>query len=239
MKHKAGYVNILGKPNVGKSTLMNALIGEKLSIITSKAQTTRHRILGILNGDDFQMVISDLPGIIKPAYKMHQTMMQFVKTSLEDADVFIYMVEIGDKPEKQPEEYEKIKQLNVPVIILLNKLDITDHEIVEYERELWEADFPKAEIISFSAKFNWNLEKLMDFALKHLPESPPYFDKDAITDRPERFLLLKLSEKRFYCIINKKFHILQKLFVLILWKMVKLSKLLPKYMLNEPVKSLF
>ncbi|HMU98670.1 MAG TPA: GTPase Era [Chitinophagales bacterium] len=196
MKHKAGYVNILGKPNVGKSTLMNALIGEKLSIITSKAQTTRHRILGILNGDDFQMVISDLPGIIKPAYKMHQTMMQFVKTSLEDADVFIYMVEIGDKPEKQPEEYEKIKQLNVPVIILLNKLDITDHEIVEYERELWEADFPKAEIISFSAKFNWNLEKLMDFALKHLPESPPYFDKDAITDRPERFFVTEIIREK-------------------------------------------
>lgn len=196
MNHKAGYVNILGKPNVGKSTLMNALIGEKLSIITSKAQTTRHRILGILNGDDFQMVISDLPGIIKPAYKMHQTMMQFVKTSLEDADVFIYMVEIGDKPEKQPEEYEKIKQLNVPVIILLNKLDITDHEIVEYERELWEADFPKAEIISFSAKFNWNLEKLMDFALKHLPESPPYFDKDAITDRPERFFVTEIIREK-------------------------------------------
>ncbi|MEZ5038023.1 MAG: GTPase Era [Chitinophagales bacterium] len=196
MKHKAGYVNILGKPNVGKSTLMNALIGEKLSIITSKAQTTRHRILGILNGDDFQMVISDLPGIIKPAYKMHQTMMQFVKTSLEDADVFIYMAEIGDKPEKQPEEYEKIKQLNVPVIILLNKLDITDHEIVEYERELWEADFPKAEIISFSAKFNWNLEKLMDFALKHLPESPPYFDKDAITDRPERFFVTEIIREK-------------------------------------------
>ena len=196
MKHKAGYVNILGKPNVGKSTLMNALIGEKLSIITSKAQTTRHRILGILNGDDFQMVISDLPGIIKPAYKMHQTMMQFVKTSLEDADVFIYMAEIGDKPEKQPEEYEKIKQLNVPVIILLNKLDITDHEIVEYERELWEADFPKAEVISFSAKFNLNLEKLMDFALKHLPESPPYFDKDAITDRPERFFVTEIIREK-------------------------------------------
>lgn len=196
MEHRAGYVNILGKPNVGKSTLMNALIGEKLSIITSKAQTTRHRILGIINGDDFQMVVSDLPGIIKPAYKMHETMMNFVHTSLEDADVFVYMAEIGDKPDKQPDEYHIIKEKNIPVIVLLNKLDITEHDIVEQERQIWNDDFPKAEVLSFSAKFNWNLDKLMDFALKNLPVSPPYFDKDAITDRPERFFVTEIVREK-------------------------------------------
>ncbi|MBK9329286.1 MAG: GTPase Era [Sphingobacteriales bacterium] len=196
MNHKAGYVNILGKPNVGKSTLMNALVGERLSIITSKAQTTRHRILGIVNGEDFQMIFSDLPGIIKPAYKMQESMMDFVRTSLEDADVFIYMVQIGDKPEKQPEEYEKIKKMNVPVIFLLNKMDIAEHDEVEQESQLWEADFPPAVVMPFSAKFNWNLEKLMKSLIGYLPESPPYFDKDEITDRPERFFVTEVIREK-------------------------------------------
>jgi GTP-binding protein Era len=196
MNHKAGYVNILGKPNVGKSTLLNAMVGERLSIITSKAQTTRHRILGIINGDDFQIIISDLPGIIKPAYKMQESMMNFVRTSLEDADVFIYMVEIGDKPENQPEEYEKIKKLNIPVVLLLNKLDIAEHDVVEQQRLLWESDFPQAIILAFSAKFHWNLDKLMDFIVKNMPDSPPYFDKDAITDRPERFFVTEIVREK-------------------------------------------
>ncbi|QQR98030.1 MAG: GTPase Era [Sphingobacteriales bacterium] len=194
--HRAGYVNVLGKPNVGKSTLMNALVGERLSIITSKAQTTRHRILGIVNGDDFQIVISDLPGIIKPAYKMQESMMNFVRTSLEDADVFIYMVQIGDKPENQPEEYQKIKNFNIPVVLLLNKLDIAEHDVVEQERVIWENDFPSATVLSLSAKFHWNLDKLMDFIVQHMPESPPYFDKDAITDRPERFFVSEIVREK-------------------------------------------
>jgi GTPase len=196
MNHKAGYVNILGKPNVGKSTLMNALVGERLSIITSKAQTTRHRILGIVNGDDFQMILSDLPGIIKPSYKMQESMMDFVRTSLEDADVFIYMVQLGDKPEKQPEEYEKIKKMDVPVVLLLNKMDIAEHEEVEQQSMLWESDFPKAHVIPFSAKFNWNLEKLMKYLLENLPESPPYFDKEDYTDRPERFFVTEVIREK-------------------------------------------
>ncbi len=196
MNHKAGYVNILGKPNVGKSTLMNALVGERLSIITSKAQTTRHRILGIVNGEDFQMIFSDLPGIIKPSYKMQESMMDFVRTSLEDADAFIYMIQIGDKPEKQPEEYEKIKKMNVPVVVLLNKMDIAEHDEVEQESQLWEADFPQAVVMPFSAKFNWNLEKLMKGLVDYLPESPPYFDKDEITDRPERFFVTEVIREK-------------------------------------------
>jgi GTP-binding protein Era len=196
MAHKAGYVNILGKPNVGKSTLMNALVGERLSIITSKAQTTRHRILGIVNGDEFQLIFSDLPGIIKPAYKMHESMMQFVRASMEDADVFIYMVQIGDKPANQPEEYQKIKEMNVPTLLILNKMDVAEHDEVEQERDLWQQDFEKAEVLPFSAKFNWNIEKLMKFALDRIPESAPYFDKDAITDKPERFFVTEVIREK-------------------------------------------
>ncbi|MCB0506745.1 MAG: GTPase Era [Chitinophagales bacterium] len=196
MSHKAGYANILGKPNVGKSTLMNALVGERVSIITSKAQTTRHRILGIVNGSDFQIVFSDLPGIIKPAYKMQESMMDFVRTSLEDADVFIYMAQIGDKPNKQPEEYEKIKNMNVPVVLLLNKMDIAEHDEVEAESQLWQQDFPKAIIIPFSAKFNWNIETLMNILVEQLPESEPYFDKENWTDRPERFFVTEVIREK-------------------------------------------
>ncbi|MEZ5054476.1 MAG: GTPase Era [Chitinophagales bacterium] len=196
MSHKAGYANILGKPNVGKSTLMNALVGERVSIITSKAQTTRHRILGIVNGDDFQIVFSDLPGIIKPTYKMQESMMDFVRTSLEDADIFIYLVQIGDKPDKQPEEYTKIKNMQVPVVLLLNKMDIAEHDEVEQERQLWQQDFPQATIIPFSAKFNWNLETLMNTMVNHLPESAPYFDKENWTDRPERFFVTEVIREK-------------------------------------------
>ncbi|MFN8259314.1 MAG: GTPase Era [Chitinophagales bacterium] len=196
MSHKAGYVNILGKPNVGKSTLMNALVGERVSIITSKAQTTRHRILGIVNGDDFQIIFSDLPGIIKPAYKMQESMMEFVRTSLEDADVFIFMAQIGDKPENQPEEYEKIKNMRVPVVLLLNKTDLVAPEEVEPERLKWQEDFPQAKVIPFSAKFSWNLETLMNDIVSHLPESEPYFGKDDWTDRPERFFVTEVVREK-------------------------------------------
>lgn len=196
MPHRSGYINILGKPNVGKSTLMNALIGERLSIITSKAQTTRHRILGIVNGDDFQMIFSDLPGIIKPAYKMQESMMDFVRTSLEDADVFIYMVQLGDKPDKQPDEYAKIREMKVPVVLLLNKMDIAEHDEVGQELQLWEADFPQAKVMPFSAKFHWNLEPLMKYLIEQLPEGEPYFDKSDWTDKPERFFVNEIIREK-------------------------------------------
>ncbi len=196
MPHHAGYVNILGKPNVGKSTLMNALIGERLSIITSKAQTTRHRILGIVNGADFQLIFSDLPGIIKPAYKMHESMMEFVRTSLEDADAFIFMVQMGDKPENQPEAYEQIKQMKIPVVLLMNKVDLFEQEQVEKELEVWKADFPQAQVLPFSAKFNSNFESFLTLLVQFLPESEPFFDKDDWTDKPERFFVTEIIREK-------------------------------------------
>ncbi|MCO5232838.1 MAG: GTPase Era [Chitinophagales bacterium] len=197
MKHFSGFINILGKPNVGKSTLMNALIGEKLSIITSKAQTTRHRIFGILNGDNFQMVISDLPGIIdKPAYKMQESMMDFVKTSLEDADAFIYMVEAGDKVENQPEEYQLIKKMNIPVLLIINKIDIIEPSILEEWVELYAQDFPHASILPISALEKANVNMAFDWMMAKLPEGEPYFDKDQFTDKPERFFVTEIIREK-------------------------------------------
>jgi len=194
--HKAGYVNILGKPNVGKSTLMNALIGERLSIITSKAQTTRHRILGIINGDDYQLIFSDLPGIIKPAYKMQESMMEFVRNSLDDADVFVYMVQMGDKPENQPEEYEKIKKMKVPVLLLMNKIDLFETNDVNEQELIWQTDFPQAKVMPFSAKFNLNANILLLDLIEFLPESEPYFDKEEWTDKPERFFVTEVIREK-------------------------------------------
>jgi len=196
MAHKSGYINILGKPNVGKSTLMNAWVGEKISIITSKAQTTRHRILGILNGEDFQLVISDLPGIIQPAYKMQESMMDYVYTSLDDADVFIYMAEAGDKPDTQPTVYQKIKDLKTPTVLLLNKIDLFQQKEVEDAIALWQADFPKAVVLPVSAQHKFNIESLMHFVLEHIPESAPYFEKDALTDKPERFFVTEIVREK-------------------------------------------
>jgi GTPase len=197
MTHRAGFVNILGKPNVGKSTLMNALVGERLSIITSKAQTTRHRIYGIINGDDFQVVMSDLPGIIKdPGYKMHESMMSFVRTSLEDADAFLYMVEAGDKPETQPDEYRIIKEMDVPVLLLVNKIDRFDQMTLEPIVQAWHEDFPRAHILPVSALHHFNVENTFEWVLAQLPESPPYFDKDALTDKPERFFVSEIIREK-------------------------------------------
>jgi len=197
MQHRSGFVNILGKPNVGKSTLMNALIGERLSIITSKAQTTRHRIFGILNGEDFQVVISDLPGIIeKPAYKMQESMMAFVRTSLEDADIFVYMVEAGDKPENQPDEYRIIKEMDLPVILLVNKIDqLTTEQIARLVSE-YESDFPKAHVMPVSALKNINVEVAFKWILERLPEGPAYYDKDQFTDKPERFFVTEIIREK-------------------------------------------
>jgi len=189
MKHKAGFVNIIGNPNVGKSTLMNVLIGEKLSIITSKAQTTRHRILGILNTDDYQVVFSDTPGIIKPAYELQESMMDFVKTAFEDADVLVYMVETGEKDLKNEAFFKKIKEVKIPVLLLLNKIDKSSQELLEQQVAYWKETVPNAEIHPISALENFNIPTVMKRIVELLPESPPFYPKDQLTDKPERFFV--------------------------------------------------
>ncbi|GAA3586962.1 GTPase Era [Flavivirga amylovorans] len=189
MSHKAGFVNIIGNPNVGKSTLMNAFVGEKLSIITSKAQTTRHRILGIVNGDDFQVLFSDTPGIIKPAYELQESMMGFVKSAFEDADVLIYMVEIGEQALKDEAFFKKITSSKIPVLLLLNKIDRSDQEQLETQVQLWAEKVPNAEIIPISALEGFQVKEVFDRIIDLLPESPPFYPKDQLTDKPERFFI--------------------------------------------------
>lgn len=189
MGHKAGFVNIIGNPNVGKSTLMNAFVGEKLSIITSKAQTTRHRILGIVNGDDFQVVLSDTPGIIKPAYELQESMMAFVKSAFEDADILLYMVEIGEQALKDETFFDKITNSKIPVLLLLNKIDKSDQEQLETQVQLWAQKVPNAEIIPISALEGFQVKEVFDRILELLPESPPFYPKDQLTDKPERFFI--------------------------------------------------
>lgn len=189
MEHKAGFVNIIGNPNVGKSTLMNAFVGERLSIITSKAQTTRHRILGIVNGDDFQVILSDTPGIIKPAYEMQKSMMDFVKSAFEDADVLLYMVEIGEKELKDEDFFNKIIQAKIPVLLLLNKIDKSNQEQLEAQIQMWTEKVPNAEIYAIAALENFNVKEVFARILELLPLSPAYYPKDALTDKPERFFV--------------------------------------------------
>ncbi|MBU2995366.1 GTPase Era [Cellulophaga baltica] len=187
--HKAGFVNIIGNPNVGKSTLMNAFVGEKLSIITSKAQTTRHRILGIVNGDDFQAILSDTPGIIKPAYELQSSMMDFVKSAFEDADILIYMVEIGEKALKDERFFEKLKNSKIPVLLLLNKIDVSEQGILESQVQYWQEQLPTAEIHPISALQNFNVKEVFFRIIELLPVAPPYYPKDQLTDKPERFFV--------------------------------------------------
>ncbi len=196
MGHKSGYVNIIGKPNVGKSTLMNDLVGEKISIITSKAQTTRHRILGIVNGDDFQIVFSDTPGIIKkPAYKMHEIMNKFVNVAFLDADLILYVIDITDK-HIDDETVDKVKNANVPVFILLNKIDASDQETVEKEVLAWQERVPQAEIFPISALHHANIKHLFDCIIEKLPECPPYFPKDELTDKSMRFFVTEIIREK-------------------------------------------
>ncbi|HNQ27011.1 MAG TPA: GTPase Era [Aquaticitalea sp.] len=189
MEHKAGFVNIIGNPNVGKSTLMNVFVGEKLSIITSKAQTTRHRILGIVNGEDFQAILSDTPGIIKPAYELQESMMDFVKSAFDDADILLYMVEIGEQELKDEAFFKKITTTKIPVLLLLNKIDKSDQEQLEAQVQFWAAKVPNAEIYPISALEGFNVREVFDRIVELLPESPPYFPKDQLTDKPERFFV--------------------------------------------------
>lgn len=196
MGHKSGYVNIIGKPNVGKSTLMNDLVGEKISIITSKAQTTRHRILGIVNGDDFQIVFSDTPGIIKkPAYKMHEIMNKFVNVAFLDADLILYVIDITDK-HIDDETIDKVKNANVPVFILLNKIDTSDQETVEKEVLAWQERVPQAEIFPISALHHANIRHLFDCIIEKLPECHPYFPKDELTDKSMRFFVTEIIREK-------------------------------------------
>lgn len=196
MTHKAGFVNIIGNPNVGKSTLMNALVGEKLSIITSKAQTTRHRILGIVNGDDYQIVFSDTPGIIKPAYELQESMMGFVRSAFEDADVLIYMVEIGEKELKNEAFFNKIIQSKIPVILLINKIDQSTQEEVDEKIAYWRNKVPNSFAYVISALERFNVDAVFYKIIELLPDAPPFYPKDQLTDKPERFFVNEKIRER-------------------------------------------
>ena len=196
MEHKAGYVNIIGNPNVGKSTLMNALIGQKLSIITPKAQTTRHRILGILNEKDYQIVFSDTPGVIEPAYKLQESMMNSVYSAFQDADVLIYMIEVGEKGLKDQKLFERLKKTEVPVLVLLNKIDLAEQDFVAKEMERWGVELPNAALLPISALNNFNMDVIKKKLVEMLPVSPPYYDKDAITDKSERFFIAEIIREK-------------------------------------------
>lgn len=187
--HKAGFVNIIGNPNVGKSTLLNAWVGERLSIITHKAQTTRHRILGIVNHPDYQLIFSDTPGIIQPKYELQSSMMNFVKSALEDADILVYLVEIGEKELKDEGFFQKIVQAEVPVLLLINKIDLSNQEQLETQVAYWKNRVPNAEIYPISAQEQFQTQLVFDRLVELLPESPPFFPKDQLTDKPERFFV--------------------------------------------------
>jgi GTP-binding protein Era len=206
--HKSGFVNIIGNPNVGKSTLMNALVGEKLSIVTAKAQTTRHRIMGIVNGDNWQIVYSDTPGILKPHYKLQESMMEFVDVAIGDADIILYVTDVVEKKDKNVAYIEKLNRLECPVIVVLNKIDLSTQEKVMEIMAQWRELLPNAEIIPVSATEKFNLEKLFDTILSHLPVSPPWYDKETFTDKSMRFfaseiirekILLNYSQEIPYC----------------------------------------
>ncbi len=196
MKHKAGFVNIIGNPNVGKSTFMNAMLGERLSIISPKAQTTRHRIFGILNEPDYQIVFSDTPGVIQPAYALQENMMTAVKSAFEDADVFLYLVEPGEKTLKDEGLLKGIQATAIPVLLLINKIDLIQQEELESTVAYWQEILPNAEIIPISALRNFNLDYVQKRLLELIPESPPYFDKDALTDHTERFVVSEIIREK-------------------------------------------
>ena len=196
MAHRSGFVNIIGNPNVGKSTLMNALVGEKLSIVTAKAQTTRHRIMGIVNGDDWQIVYSDTPGILKPAYRLQQNMMNFVDGAIGDADIILYVTDTIESPEKNSEWIEKLSRLECPVIVVINKIDISDQKTVIEKMGFWQERLPKAEVIVASAEQKFNLDKILDAVVSRLPQCPPWFDKDAFTDKNLRFFASEIIREK-------------------------------------------
>ena len=204
MAHKSGFVNIVGNPNVGKSTLMNAMVGEKLSIITSKMQTTRHRIKGIVNGDDFQVVYSDTPGILKPVYKLQESMLGFVDTALIDADILLYVTDMVEDFTKNADYFEKVKTAEVPVIVLINKIDLSNQEKLVALVEKWRDLMPKAEVIPISAKEKFNLDYVFKRILANLPEGQPFFPKDELTDRNERFFAQEIIREKILLFYDKE-----------------------------------
>lgn len=196
MQHKAGFVNIVGNPNVGKSTLMNALVGEQISIITSKAQTTRHRIMGIVNGEDFQIVYSDTPGVLKPNYKLQESMRGFSNSALTDADILLYVTDVFDSSEKNKDFLDKVSQTDVATILIINKIDLIDENKLIELVDFWKKRLPKAEILPISAIEKFNIEALLKRIKELLPFSPPFFDKDSLTDRPERFFVTEIIREK-------------------------------------------
>ena len=195
-RHRAGFVNIIGNPNVGKSTLMNALVGEKLSIVTAKAQTTRHRIMGIVNGEDWQIVYSDTPGILKPNYRLQQNMMNFVDTAIGDADIILYVTDVVEKQDKNAEYIAKLQKIDCPVIVVINKIDVSTQEHVMELMCQWEKQLPKAVIFPASAKEKFNLDNIFDAILERLPEAPAWYDKDVFTDRNLRFFASEIIREK-------------------------------------------
>ncbi len=196
MAHKAGFVNIIGSPNVGKSTLMNVLVGERLSIITSKAQTTRHRIMGIVSGEDFQIVYSDTPGVLKPNYKLQESMMEFVHTALTDADVILFVTDIYEDIKIEEKILQKIKNTKVPVLLLVNKIDLADQEKLEAKVQYWKTEVPNAEVIPVSALEKFNVNYVFDRIIALLPESPGFYDKEQLTDKPEKFFVSEIIREK-------------------------------------------
>ena len=204
MNHKAGFVNIIGNPNVGKSTLMNTLIGQKLSIITNKVQTTRHRIKGILNSEDYQIVFSDTPGFINPSYKLQESMMNYVYSAFKDADILIYMIEVGENQNENDQIFKIINKTQVPLLILINKIDLYDQNIIEKEIKKWSNKYSNSKVIPISALNKFNIENIKKNIIDLLPISPPYFDKDAITDKSARFFVEEIIREKILIHFKKE-----------------------------------
>lgn len=202
--HKAGFVNIVGNPNVGKSTLMNLLVGERISIATFKAQTTRHRIMGIINTDEMQIVFSDTPGVLKPNYKLQESMLNFSESALKDADVLLYVTDVVEKPDKNLDFIQKVQAMDVPILLLINKIDLSNQDALTNLVEEWHGLLPKAEIIPISATARFNIDAVMKRIKELLPDSPPYFDKDQWTDRPARFFVTEIIREKILLYYDKE-----------------------------------
>lgn len=203
-KHKSGFVNIVGNPNVGKSTLMNRLVGERISIITSKAQTTRHRIMGIVNTDDMQIVYSDTPGVLHPNYKLQESMLNFSESALDDADVLLYVTDVIETIDKNEEFLQQVKKEKCPILLLINKIDQTDQAKLEALVQEWQGILPQAEIIPISALSNFNVNYVKQRVEELMPESPPYFEKDALTDKPARFFVTEIIREKILLYYQKE-----------------------------------
>jgi GTP-binding protein Era len=204
MSHKSGFVNIIGSPNVGKSTLMNQMMGEKFSITTSKAQTTRHRILGIVNEEDYQIVFSDTPGVLDPHYKLHENMMGYVNSALKDGDVILFVTDIYETGMKHQQTLDRLKKTSIPIILLINKIDQGDQERIEEKVEFWHKELPKAEILPISALEGFNMEPIWKRILELIPESPPYYDKEELSDRPMRFFISEMIREKIFMHYKKE-----------------------------------